>query len=233
MIRKFLSILAIGTLTCVYNQANAQICTPDANLKEPGFLPAVLPDAKKDVAYSEAITVLAFKDTTVKQGSLVVKVYIDSMKIVNILGLPNGMSYTCLNPTCAFTPAALSCVKLSGTPTQEGVFPLKIAILAYAKVSGVLPTTQRDTINSFFINVSGTGSVEHFDARKILVKPNPATNQVFIGSVTEPIIFNALGQKQAIAVRKESVGYIMNVDALTPGIYTVKCGSNSAKLVVE
>ncbi len=233
MIRKFLSILAIGTLSCSYNQAKAQICTPDANLKEPGFLPAVLPDAKKDVAYSEAITVLAFKDTSVKQGSLVVKVYIDSMKITNIMGLPNGMSYTCLSPTCAFTPTALSCVKLSGTPTQEGVFPLRIAILAYAKVSGVLPTTQKDTIESFFINVSGTGTVEQLDARKILVKPNPATSQVFIGSVVEPTIFNALGQKQTLQIRKESVGFSLNVDALTPGIYTVKCGSNSAKLVVE
>ncbi len=233
MIRKFLSILAIGTLTCLYNQVNAQICTPDANLKEPGFLPTVFPDAKKDVAYSEAITVLAFKDTSVKQGSLVVKVYIDSMKIMNIMGLPNGMSYSCLSPTCAFTPAALSCVKLSGTPTQEGVFPLKIAILAYAKVSGVLPTTQKDTIESFFINVSGTGSIEKLDSRKILVQPNPASNQVFIGSVIEPIIFNSLGQKQTLTIRKESVGYSIDVDALTPGIYTVKCGTNSAKLVVE
>jgi len=233
MIRKFLSILAIGTLSCVYNQTYAQICTPDPNLVAPGFLPAVLPDAQKDVAYSQAISVLAFKDTTVKQGSLTVKVYIDSMKIMSISGLPNGMSYTCLNPNCTFTPAAASCVKLSGTPNQAGMFPLKIAILAYAKVSGVLPTTQKDTIKSFYMNVSGTNAIETFNIRKVVLKPNPANQHVFVGSAIEPIIYNALGQKQTVGTKNEIYGFTLNIQSLTPGIYTVKCGTHSAKLVVE
>lgn len=233
MIRKFLSILAIGTLSCLFNQANAQICTPDPNLVAPGFLPAVLPDAQKDVAYSQSISVLAFKDTTVKQGSLTVKVYIDSMKIMSISGLPNGMTYTCLNPNCTFTPAAASCVKLSGTPNEAGLFPLKIAILAYAKVSGVLPTTQKDTIKSFYMNVSGTNSIETFDVRKVVLKPNPAKQQVFVGSVIEPLIYNSLGQKQTVGIKNELFGYTLNIQNLSSGIYTVKCGNNSAKLVVE
>ena len=94
MIRKFLSILAIAAMSCSNNEVKGQICTPDANLKVPGFLPLVLPDAQKDVPYSQAITVLAFKDTSVKQGNLTLKVYIDSMKITGITGLPNGMSIT-------------------------------------------------------------------------------------------------------------------------------------------
>ncbi len=233
MIRKFLSILAIGTLTCLYNQASAQICTPDANLKTPGFLPAVLPDAKKDVAYSESITVLAFKDTTVKQGNLTVKVYIDSMKITGVLGLPAGMTSTCLSPTCSFTPAALSCVKLSGTPTTEGVYPLQIAILVYAKVSGILPTTQKDTIKSFVLNVSGTGSSEIIDTRKLVVKPNPASNQVYVGSTIMPVFYNTLGQIQDVQIQAETYGFNVSLIGLKPGLYTVKCGNTSKKLVVE
>jgi hypothetical protein len=167
MIRKFLSILAIAAMSCSNNEVKGQICTPDANLKAPGFLPLVLPDAQKDVPYSQAITVLAFKDTSVKQGNLTLKVYIDSMKITGITGLPNGMSYNCLNARCVFTPAALSCVKLSGTPNESGIFPLKIAILAYAKVSGVLPTTQKDTIESFVLNVSGSASSISLSMKRI------------------------------------------------------------------
>jgi len=228
-----LSILAIAAMSCSYNDVQGQICTPDANLKAPGFLPLVLPDAQKDVPYSQAITVLAFKDTSVKQGNLTVKVYIDSMKITGISGLPNGMAYNCLSPTCVFTPAALSCVKLSGTPNESGIFPLKIAILAYAKVSGVLPTTQKDTIKSFVLNVSGSASTLTLSKKELSITPNPASQSAFVNSEIEPIVFNSLGQKQSIAALKQVFGYTLNIQNLLPGIYTVKCGLKSVKLIVE
>lgn len=233
MIRKFLSILAIAAMSCSYNDVEGQICTPDVNLTVPGFLPLVLPDAQVNVAYSEAITVLAFKDTTVKQGNLTLKVYIDSMKITGITGLPNGMSYNCLNASCVFTPAALSCVKLSGTPNQAGVFPLKIAILAYAKVSGVLPTTQKDTIETFVLNVSGSASTISLSKKALSITPNPASQTAFINSEIEPLIYNSLGQLQSISTLKQELGYSLNIQNLFPGIYSVKCGLKSVKLIVE
>lgn len=233
MIRKFLSILAIAAMSCSNNEVQGQICTPDANLKVPGFLPLVLPDAQKDVPYSQAITVLAFKDTSVKQGNLTLKVYIDSMKITGITGLPNGMSYNCLNARCVFTPAALSCVKLSGTPKESGIFPLKIAILAYAKVSGVLPTTQKDTIESFVLNVSGSASSISLSKKALSITPNPASQTAFVNSEIEPLIYNSLGQLQSISALKQELGYSLNIQNLLPGIYTVKCGLKSVKLVVE
>lgn len=233
MIRKFLSILAIAAMSCSYNEVEGQICTPDAKLTAPGFLPLVLPDAQVNVPYSEAITVLAFKDTTVKQGNLTLKVYIDSMKITGINGLPNGMSYNCLSPTCVFTPSALSCVKLSGTPNQSGIFPLKIAILAYAKVSGVLPTTQKDTIESFVLNVNGSASTISLYKKALSITPNPASQTAFVNSEIEPLIYNSLGQLQTISALKQELGYSLNLQNLLPGIYTVKCGLKSVKLIVE
>ena len=233
MIRKFLSILAIAAMSCSYNEVEGQICTPDAKLTAPGFLPLVLPDAQVNVPYSEAITVLAFKDTTVKQGNLTLKVYIDSMKITGINGLPNGMSYNCLTASCVFTPSALSCVKLSGTPNQSGVFPLKIAILAYAKVSGVLPTTQKDTIESFVLNVSGSASTISLSKKALSITPNPASQTAFVNSEIEPLIYNSLGQLQSISALKQELGYSLNIQNLLPGIYTVKCGLKSVKLIVE
>ncbi len=233
MIRKFLSILAIAAMSCSYNEVEGQICTPDVNLTVPGFLPLVLPDAQVNVPYSEAITVLAFKDTSVKQGNLTLKVYIDSMKITGIGGLPNGMSYNCLNANCVFTPAALSCVKLSGTPNQSGAFPLKIAILAYAKVSGVLPTTQKDTIESFVLNVSGSASTLELSKRDLTISPNPAFQTAFVNSEVEPLIYNSLGQQLKIDSQKQIFGYNLNIQNLLPGIYTVKCGLKSVKLIVE
>ena len=233
MIRKFLIILAIAAMSCLNNEVKGQICTPDTNLKVPGFLPLILPDAEKDVAYSQAITVLAFKDTTVKQGNLTLKVYIDSMKITRIIGLPNGMSYNCLNPNCVFTPTALSCVKLSGTPNESGIFPLKIAILVYAKVSGFLPTTQKDTIESFVLNVSGSASTLSLSKKDLTISPNPASQTAFVNSDIEPMIYNSLGQQLTINSQKQIFGYTLNIHNLLPGFYTVKCGLKSVKLVVE
>jgi hypothetical protein len=110
---------------------------------------------------------------------------------------------------------------------------LKIAILAYAKVSGVLPTTQKDTIESFVLNVSGSASSISLSKKALSITPNPASQTAFVNSEIEPFIYNSLGQLQSISVLKQELGYSLNIQNLLPGIYTVKCGLKSVKLIVE
>lgn len=233
MIRKFLSFLVIATISMSLNFAKAQVCTPDTNLKAPGFLPNKLQDAEINKAYSQSITVLSFKDTTVKQGATVVKVYIDSMKITGFLGLPNGLAYNCLNPTCAFTPKALSCAVIKGTPTQSGFFPLKVAIMIYAKISGIIPYSTTDTIRSFAINVAGSAGTKMVNLNEINVYPNPTSGLTFVTSAIEPRIYNSVGQLLNVGFSKNQLGYTFDSQMLKSGIYSVICGNKSVKLLVD
>jgi hypothetical protein len=233
MIQKFLSFLVIATISVSLNFAKAQVCTPDTNLKAPGFLPNKLQDAQINTAYSQSITVLAFKDTTVKQGATVVKVYIDSMKITGFLGLPNGLTYNCLNPSCSFTPKALSCAVLKGTPTESGIFPLKVAIMIYAKISGIIPYATTDTIRSFSIKVAGSAGSKMINLNELNVYPNPTSGLTYITSLVQPRIYNALGQLLNIDLAKNEVGYSFDSRSLKSGIYSVVCGNKSIKLIVD
>jgi hypothetical protein len=215
------------------NFAKAQVCTPDTNLKTPGFLPNVLQDAQINTAYSQSITALAFKDTTVKQGSTTVKVYIDSMKITDFLGLPNGLTYNCLNPSCAFTSKSLSCAVLNGTPTESGTFPLKVVIMIYAKISGIIPYSTTDTIRSFTMNVAGSAGTKMINLNELNAYPNPTSGLTYITSLIQPRIYNSVGQLLSVDFNKNELGYSFDSRSLKSGIYSVVCGNKSIKLVID
>jgi len=233
MIQKFLSFLVIATISMSLNFAKAQVCTPDTNLKTPGFLPNVLQDAQINTAYSQSITALAFKDTTVKQGSTTLKVYIDSMKITDFLGLPNGLTYNCLNPSCAFTSKSLSCAVLNGTPTESGTFPLKVVIMIYAKISGIIPYSTTDTIRSFTINVAGSAGTKMINLNELNAYPNPTSGLTHITSLIQPRIYNSVGQLLSVDFNKNELGYSFDSRSLKSGIYSVVCGNKSIKLVID
>jgi hypothetical protein len=233
MIQKFLSFLVIATISMSLNFAKAQVCTPDTNLKAPGFLPNELQDAQINTAYSQSITVLAFKDTTVKQGATNIKVYIDSMKITNFIGLPNGLTYNCLSPSCAFTPKALSCAVLKGTPTESGIFPLKVVIMIYSKISGIIPYSTTDTVRSFTLNVTGSAGMKMINLNELNAYPNPTSGLTYITSLVQPRIYNSVGQLLKVDFTKNEVGYSFDSRSLKSGIYSVVCGNKSIKLVVD
>ena len=234
MIRKISSIVTILLLSTVAIQSQAQICTPDTNLKTPGFLPLVLPGATVNTAYSQGITVYTLKDTTAKQGGFTVKVTIDSMKLIGFTGFPPGVSYQCLSARCLFLPTALSCIKVSGTPTQSGIFPLKAIVKTYAKISGILPQTQTDTVKTFVLTVTGSNSTLNLaSVEGMNMMPNPASNSVYIHTSIRPIFYSATGQLVNVPLESIQNGYNANTSALPKGIYWVKSGSVSGKLIIE
>lgn len=235
MIRKISSIISMIALMLTANITKAQICTPDTNLKIPGFMPTSLPDGKVNTPYSQGITVKTFKDTTVKLNGLTVKVYIDSMKITNFTGFPNGINYQCLNSRCVFTPSTLSCIKISGTPTQSGVFPLKAYIKIFAKVSGVLPQTTNDSISSYVLTITGSSANIHsFNLSDVLkAYPNPASQSVLVNSVSKIYVYNALGQIVDVPMVAFDSYTHLDISKLKGGIYQIHSQGKSVKLLVE
>jgi hypothetical protein len=165
--------------------ANAQICTPDTSLKVSGFLPAQLPEAEQDSFYNESISVLTFRDTFQQIGQLKLPVRVDSIKVTNIKGLPPGLTYKCQHPRCIYLWDTVRCVSIYGTPTQYGLFPIKIYVRAFAKLNGSASIQQNDSISRFVMVVNGPSASTKTVTNTITISPNPVQDYLQI-SVRTP-----------------------------------------------
>lgn len=223
------------------SSVNAQ-CVPDTTNKIPGFYPAQFPDGYVNQPYSATTTVLSITDTVVFGQ----KVVIDSMVLNNVIGLPAGITHTCLNNSCVFLPKVHSCVLFSGTPTQSGTFPLKLAIKIYAKVMGTLPYTRVDTIKSYSLTIIGANAVEGLTKEMYFIRPTVVDNhlEVFTSVVSNEmvnmgntpaafIVFDATGRKISVDFQKETFGFSANTSSLTPGVYWLRAGEFSAKFIKQ
>lgn len=236
MIRKFTWIIAIGMLAVVFPKLQAQNCTPDAALTIPGILPATLPNGSINTPYNERITVMLFKDTNVILQGAPVLAKIDSMVMKSIDGLPAGIGYICKDYQCVFLPMVSSCVELIGTPTQGGVFPLKIPVQVFAKVFGSIPVAQPDTLRNYVLTIEGgSANVLNMNQMKGLkIYPNPANGEVQIIAKSQPRIFDLTGREVIISgLNSDSGVYQFNVSDWKSGMYLVLANGTSQKLVVE
>ncbi|MEJ5266473.1 MAG: PKD domain-containing protein [Bacteroidales bacterium] len=117
---------------------NAQICnppcTPDPTCEDvlnPGEVcPEVLPVGSEGVYYDETVTVIP-------PSSYMGLPVIHSIKITNVSGLPEGMTWCKSQDVFLVTnPATRYCCQLYGTPAQAGEYPLTLTIVPYVNVFG-------------------------------------------------------------------------------------------------
>ena len=216
--------------------ANAQLCTPDTTIKVPGFYPSKLADGSVGVAYNQTVMILSFKDTSAIVGGSKQKVTIDSLKLTKVIGLPTGMGYVCYEPRCIYLPSAVRCIKLNGTPTQSGLFPLKFAVTAYAKLNGFFPVAQPDTIKEFSILVTGnSASVVSNDIQKLTVYPNPSSHIIYVAhaSGSKPMMTQITGALVSIDWREENGVWVANTQHLSSGVYQVSVGGLNRTWIKE
>lgn len=204
--------------------ASAQFCTPDTTIKVPGFYPSQLADGAVGVAYNQTVMILSFKDTSAIVGGSKQKVTIDSLKLTKVIGLPSGMGYVCYEPRCIYLPSAVRCIKLNGTPTQAGLFPLKFAVTAYAKLNGFFPVAQPDTIKNFSLLITGTSGVVNLqEANQLTVFPNPTKEVLHVAhhSGNQPRIIALTGHEVPVQWELHNGLWSASLQNLSAGVYTV------------
>lgn len=208
----------------------AQMCTPDTTIKIPGFYPSKLIDGVVGVAYDQTVMVLSFRDTNVLVAGSKQKVTIDSLKLTKVIGLPTGMGYVCYEPRCIYLATAVRCIKLNGTPTQAGVFPLKFAVTVYGKLNGFFPVAQPDTIKNFSITITGKSTnIINNSIDQVNVYPNPVSEILYVAAnkngkfLSEgfPVVTNLLGIELPMRWVKENGIWVANTSCLSAGIYRV------------
>jgi hypothetical protein len=205
--------------------ANAQLCTPDTTIKVPGFYPSQLADGAVGTPYNQTVMILSFKDTSAIVGGSKQKVTIDSLKLTKVIGLPTGMGYVCYEPRCIYLPSAVRCIKLNGTPNQAGLFPLKFAVTAYAKLNGFFPVAQPDTIKNFSLLITGTSDVATIQSMdQLAVFPNPVKEVLHVAhhSGKQPQIMSLTGAIITARWEQENGLWSANTSAIPSGVYAVK-----------
>lgn len=200
-----------------FQVVNAQICNPDLSITTPGIFPdsaTGLPCAIISSLYSEVITAVVPVDTTADVGGIPTDLWIDSIVLLNISGLPVGIVVGGCNPSsCGFPGGTSGCVKVVGTPTVAGFYPLEVYTRAYVRTKiGNIPVTQDDTVFYYFINV----------VDDLVLNTTSVTNVSTCGGSDGAIDLSVTGGTGNYTYNWSPGGAMtQNISGLAPGIYTV------------
>ncbi len=137
--KKFLLLFLICVFSCSENFAQCPGCNINTAYTSPGIYPNPLPDGTQGQPYDQDVTFVMFTDT---QGLTV-----NYFKIISVSNLPFGLNWECNNSAngCVYDPATsiYGCVKVCGTPLQNGTYNIAVGVLANLAVVG----DQSSTIN--------------------------------------------------------------------------------------
>jgi hypothetical protein len=211
-------------------------CTPAASLPSAGIFPDSFANATVHVSYNQVIQFMVNTDT-VFTG---VPAKIDSLRILNVIGLPAGFTYQCNKPACNVNGGEVGCASLGGTTSQAGLFPLKVAIQVKGRIdilgSWIAAPTQYDTNSNYSIRVinPAAGVFEVVDrTRPLYIYPNPARQRLYIDAkqvLTDRASLSIVDLNGRV-VHQETIDVYANpsvdISALEAGLYYVEVNNGS------
>jgi len=239
--------LTFAAFTSIY--VGAQSCTPGTNFADSLYgvwpSPSVgFPMATVNVAYSTDIN---FKVPDAIDSALVAVVpaaeflgigsAIISFKLLNVSGLPAGITYACNLPNCEYLGGANGCARLQGTPSLVGSYPvvLQVSVLV-ASDFGNIPLTI--PFDGYTIEVGVAGTIEQIIS-PITVSPNPANDEIKIEGITASMkanqisILNIEGKVVAEREIKELLNTTFDLSVVKAGIYFVNVSHASGNKTVK
>jgi len=137
MKKQLLTLLLISsTFTFSFAQNGGGVCSADPNAT--GLVYPMQPDSvvNPGESYSQTITISVPTDTTVS----VITVYVDSIQLDSVRGLPVGLAYGCNSSlgNCTYLGGTQGCFIIDGTVNDTvGIYPITFDVIIY----GVLDST--------------------------------------------------------------------------------------------
>lgn len=181
---KKLLLLTIFLASAAYSQGQ---CTPETDFGDEPF--GVAPDTIVNFVEGE-INNLYFQQIDVKvpeNGGFAgfPTIPVDSARVLEIAGLPNGLTYECAGNAatpCTYIGGTIGCAIISGIPEEAGTFELTVTLQIYTPVLNTpLP------FDGYRIVVDGPLGLESNDNLSFKmdnVRPNPANTlaTIFVDS---------------------------------------------------
>ena len=253
--KKLYTTIIILSLTSLFS-AKAQ-CTPDESIQATGIFYDEAAPFCLNQPYEQVFQLAVTNDTTIDLGGgITIPASVDSVEIVSITNIPDGISYNCLKPNCKMLNSGGShshtCMVVSGTPTASGDFTLVFTFRLYG--SGLSIEHKIDVPVTVESTCTPTAVAPDISSRKnISVYPQPAKSnanlEVILNSSSNVTvtIHNLLGQEITKAfngtlsagTNKISISeYISNLDS---GLYMIttdisnpgKSESYTKRLVID
>ncbi len=159
--KKIFTLLFCLTTLGFASKLHAQ-CTPDLSWNTSGIRPdstTNLPDGCENVPYSTQMDIYVPDSVHQIQMGQDVAIYIDSVRLLSVTGLPPGMSYVTNPANGKFPKFAHGCALISGTCSTPGTYPLQVITKASVRLLlPFLPATVRyDTVNYYRIVINTAG----------------------------------------------------------------------------
>lgn len=228
VMKKSLLILTILLSAASASQAQCTIaptCTPTSWYCSTPATGNALPPATELTPYSTTIQVSLSSNFSTAT--------IDSAKIVNVTGLPTGLSYS-TNPTNGvINGGANGCILIAGTPASgtAGSYVATATVTIYSNLGVVHPPvlTWPLTVNA----VTGIKDVFVSNAN-VLISPNPAGSQIRLTSdfhFQSVNIFDAVGNKIISQEVSGSLTTSIELDKLNPGLYVIQVSDGNKSAV--
>lgn len=203
---------------------------PNPNPTSQGAYPQVMNDAYVGSSYSNNTT-LVFKRDTIFLGF---SVEVDSIIILDVLNLPNGLSFNCANPECSVSVpttfvAPRECLEIQGTPTMENSNDSLIVVYEMWMTLFSSPISLTDSIVVRLDVINNVGITEDTD-NAFQVFPNPTEGSFTLNSVWSESIkavqaINAQGRLIDIEFRNNE--FYINEPA---GVYYLLITHNNDKV---
>ena len=266
-------ILLAFTLILGYSHMYSQ-CTPDSQYQDSSY--AIWPDTIQNLpsvlqgqSYSTTLTVKTPATLLEANGGDSSILYIDtfgtstfvggwpvdSMELVQVNGMPNGLFLNCESlvnmSSCMLPGDFLTCAYVDGTTNDPiGVYPIELLVNVYTHGTIVIFPVSTDlysalgsyeSITGYNIVISNTSSYEVFNSNKFTLLqnvPNPSNGNTIINFNTpnsENISFNITDMFGKIIYSKdiESISGLNTIninEKLSTGIYTYSI-KNDEKLL--
>jgi len=184
------ALLSIFTILSVM-ALQAQTCIPDTTISKTGIFPpgatnwdsvAVMPIATVGSVYDEVAQMLAPKDTLIDTLGAQIPATIDSVYLLDFVGLPASMTASCNTPDCFMKGGENACIRFNGTPTANEIGNHLVSIKTLGYVSTPIGSLADTIVFLMSVEVQATQSVEeNILARTLKVNPNPINS---VGHVT-------------------------------------------------
>jgi Secretion system C-terminal sorting domain len=265
--RKILRFAVFALMMVGVAQAQT-VCIPNplyASLGIPGVYPnpliqASLASGNQGSPYTETFTMVVPADTTIDLSAQIgipfppISVSVNYQEVTALNGLPNGLNYVCDQASCQWTGGTNGCIKLSGTPTQGGIFTVGMSTGYNVSVPAQVPVIGGSAITipipglSWTLDITGVGVNDAQENTFWIAHnaPNPFHGSTTIRyhapkpSAVSFTVTDLAGRRLHAETLRATMGdnqFTFDASNIAPGIYLYQLsnGDNTAirKMVIE
>lgn len=182
--------------------------------------------------YEDALQVLIPNEVSFNINGQFISAGIMQQELIEMTGLPLGISYSCSSPDCRFVPGSENYITIQGTPEVPGVFSISASFKTTAMAGGDL-VTRYSTIDYYSISVQpellklvNESTGEAFAMEQNV--PNPCTEITGIrfslpsAGEVDLRIFNLIGKEVYRSLINAEAGendLKFDVREFSPGVY--------------